>query len=413
MIVRMRQQLDTARSAVRRSPRRMALVAGTVVAAVVTGGFLAMSISAGRQAGAEPSVPVALETSPSPQASTVTMTATPSPSAAPSTTPSLAPSPSARSEPATPTPTAAASGSSTPAPNGYGGAAPPSADPGLVVDWESLPAMPTGSEGQIADVAELPSGEIAVFFWDTGAPSIDGEDLVLAYDPETESWRELTLAGDPLSIGTGSEFVTVAGAILQPWSSADRDGLGLRELVESGDELVVTEHGFVEDEYANASEVSVAVLGEMIYVPEHLWSPRSTRFMVYRPDDGVVSRTAATDLHHYDIFTDGRYLYAGSHDEPLSRYDPDLNTWEDFAPEPPSGPSYRHAAATGEGMVWVPSYLDGGEVIWVWSPTADTWQLVELPGNQVRDIHLLTTADGSLYAFTPSGSFVAASPPHP
>jgi hypothetical protein len=408
-----RDRLHAAWVSVRRSPARMALVAGTGLAAVITGGLLAVTLSGVRhETGSESSVPPAFEPSATtigaeatpettPDATETTPEATASPTGLASPTPSLSPSPAGTStaEPA-------------PEPDPLPGEPSPTATPGLAIEWETLPAMPAGSDARIADVIELSSGELGVVFWASSNTSPEPEDLVLTYDPVTETWQDVALAGDALRVGTNSEFVVVAGEIVNP-AGFEGVGLAVRELSPAPDEWTVTDRGIVDDEFSTASEVTAAVIDGLVYVIENQWSPsRTTGFLVYDPDDGVVGRTSETPGHLYEAFGDGEDLYAGGSDGALARYDPDLDTWEAFAPPPPFGePRFRHAAATGPGRLWVPAYHDGSVVVWAWSPSTSAWQEVDTPGDELTDVHLLATSDGAMYVITPSLSFRAVTPP--
>jgi hypothetical protein len=400
----------------RGSPKRLAFVAGTAAAAILVGAVIGASILGNRTpSGADPSGGAAVGPTSTLLAATAEPTAGDSAGGLASATASATPAAS-DGTPAASDGTPEASASAEP---GQGEPSPAPGEPSptmtATIDWQTLPAMPYGRRGKIADVVELQSGEIAVAIWSQG-------DALIVYDPAAESWRGGPVVSEPVSepgkppwgFGTNSELAVMSnGDVLAPATCCDFDSkLWMWQLEDHGEEWRAIDLGTVAGPFQFLDGgTGFSTIDDLLYLTER--SYRKTRFVAYDPRTGEVAR--GSDVHGSleGTFTDGRYLYADDWERSrVLRFDPVADSWSAFAPAPPFGePDYRLGTATGTGRLWVPAYTVDGYVLWAWSPELDEWQLVDIPVDPFERVHVLADSEGGLYVIRPSLWLYTDAPP--
>ena len=219
-------------ASITRSPSRSAVVGLTGVAAIAGGALIAVAVTGVRDRGqatdASPSLSaiVAAASSsattppatPTPSASSLSPTPSPSQSSSPSQTPKATPMPATPVSVATPAP--------KPTPtthDGIGGHPGPAAD--ITGRWETLAAMPGGSDFQTSDSLVLPDGRIAVFQWGGWGQDDESWPGVVLYDALADAWETAGFLDDRPLVGTDSSFALASdGRIYSLDSVIETDG---------------------------------------------------------------------------------------------------------------------------------------------------------------------------------------------
>lgn len=387
-------------ASITRSPSRSPVVGLTGLAAVVGGALIAGAVTGAREGGqasdASPSLSAIVAAASS---TAITPSATPTPSASslsPTPSPSQSSSPSHMPEaspvPATPVSVATPAPMPTPTTHqGFGGL------PGQTVDitgrWETLAAMPGGSDFQTSDSLVLPDGRIVVFRWDWGQEDESWPEVVI-YDIQADAWEPAGFLDDRPLVGTDSSFALASDGRIY---SLDR-------VIEiDGPEWDVAPFHMARETEVWAGMILAAGSDGRIYRRADDAGSSRTELVAYDPDTDAFERTSSVAGSYGSILSgDDTLTLFGAADSgsAIISYDPATDAWSSTSDIEVRDIATNHAAMGPDGLVYVPGFYPDSPILWAISPEDGRALLVEMPaGVDEWAVDLLWAEDDRLYAF--------------
>lgn len=365
----------------RARPRVAAVTGAVALAAVLTGGALAMALGGPRGVAHAPTP----SQSPSPTLPAATDEPTPSTTATPAPpTPTASPTTDAPTPSETPSPTAVATATPLPTPD-------PTPDP-TPEDrfWTALPQMPNAPDHFVRDVVVLDDGRLAVFRYErTGDQRVS----LLTIEPGDERWT-------PIEVDEPFDDFTIWIWTQGPDGRLYSHGLVIDPSGTSWD-VEPWDPGFDEEPVAPIATGPDGRLyfREAEHLPELLILDVETGEWKRSSENTIIAQVDAL------LVSDGLIYLAET--EEVASFDPVTDRWESVTRMP-----YVNAARGGIGpdgrLVFLDAWESENQAILVLDPDTGEWSELPRPTSASSTWNPIfrTGPDGRLWAVDAEGVFV-------